>query len=109
MRAHTWTPSEHNLCEWTLPHFCGAPVAWRLKLQDARYPEFYCAECARLVAVVLGLTDPTRVASLREGQPSEGLQVHAAPSEGAKMSEAADVVTVSGLCITHSRSCDEHE
>jgi hypothetical protein len=109
MRAHTWTPATHNLCEWTLPHFCGAPVAWRLQLQDARFPEYYCAECARLVAVVLGLTDPTCAVPLHVGQPSGDLTVHASAPEGAKMSEAADVVTVSGLCITHSRSCDEHE
>lgn len=93
MRAHTWTPSEYNLCEWTLPHFCGAPVAWRLQLQDARYPEFYCAECARLVAVTLGLTDPSRVAPLCEGQPSEDLTVHASASEGVQMSEGAPLAT----------------
>jgi hypothetical protein len=107
MREHAWTPSKHNLCEWTLPHYCGAPVAWRLQLQDARFPEFYCAECARLVAVALGITDPSRVAPLREGQPSGDLTVHAFAPEGAQTDEARAATNSAGLDDHHRSSCDE--
>lgn len=106
MIAHVWTHSTHNRCEAGSP-VCGARVAWRLKLRDASTPEFYCAVCAPLVARSLGITDPSRVATLREGQPSEVLQVHASASEGDLLttgqngfdqtSEAADGNDVSGL------------
>lgn len=107
MIAHVWSHSTHNRCEAGSP-VCGARVAWRLKLREACFPEFYCAVCAPLVARSLGITDPSRAATLREGQPSEVLQVHAFASEGdllttgqngfdQETSEAADVTSISGL------------
>lgn len=111
MIAHTWAHSTHNRCEAGSP-VCGARVAWRLKLAAASTPEFYCAVCAPLVAQQLGITDPSRAATLREGQLSEGLQVHASPSEGAssqgqngfdqQTSEAADVRSISGLYLDNA-------
>lgn len=106
MIPHTWTHSAYNRCEAGSP-VCGARVAWRLKLASASTPEFYCAVCAPLVAQQLGITDPSRAATLREGQPSEGDRVHASASEGVtslgqngfdqETSEAADVTSISGL------------
>lgn len=112
MIAHTWTHSSANRCEAGSP-VCGARVAWRLKLASASTPEFYCAVCAPLVAAQLGITDPSRVAPLREGQPSEVLQVHASASEGdlittgqnrfdPQTSEAADVTSISGLYLDNA-------
>lgn len=115
MKAHAWSHSTHNRCEAGSP-VCGARVAWRLKLRDASTPEFYCAVCAPLVAQQLGITDPSRVATLREGQPSGDVSVHASASEGAissegqngfdpQTSEAADGNDVSGLIPVRHLEC----
>lgn len=76
------------------------------------YPSVDDALRIRALAQACGLKagvrpHPSRVATLREGQPSGDLTVHASASEGAtspgqngfdhQMSEAADVTSISGL------------
>jgi hypothetical protein len=67
-----WRPCEVNLCEWGYPACC-KKVAWRLHI--ATYPEYYCAECAALVAAALGIEAPCNEGSDGGdgGDPQAGL------------------------------------